>query len=94
MFFLPFVFIPQEILPTGYDYHVCTIDELPGPTFSFSGVIRVNIRDEDGAKQWVKDFEESSFCTWRVSKTFISTQRYVLFKVSQHLTFFAIKSNI
>ncbi|XP_001199878.3 uncharacterized protein LOC763787 isoform X1 [Strongylocentrotus purpuratus] len=72
----------QEILPRGYDYHVCTMDERPGPTLAFTGVVRVNISDEAVAKQWVKEFEESSYCTWRVLRTYINTHRYVRFKKS------------
>ncbi|XP_071484474.1 uncharacterized protein [Diadema antillarum] len=73
----------QEILPGGYQYHLCNIiEEIPGPNYSFVGSLRVNISTEEEAKQWVIAFEKSSLCTWRVLRTFKTCGRYVTFKKS------------
>ncbi|XP_072050227.1 uncharacterized protein [Amphiura filiformis] len=70
----------EEILPSGYKYHLCNIDELPGSTYSFNAILRVDIATEAQAKQWVEEFRQSSSCTWRILKTCPTSGKYVIFK--------------
>lgn len=68
----------QDILPEGYNHHLCQFDSKEN---GFSASLRLDVRTEEGAKTWKKEFEESSLITWRVMRTRPSLSRYVLFKV-------------
>lgn len=69
-----------NILPPGYTYHLCDLEELPGSHYSFSATLRVNVATEERAVQWVEDFKRTTSCTWRVAKTFSCCGKYVTFK--------------
>nr|XP_054753693.1 uncharacterized protein LOC129259425 [Lytechinus pictus] len=65
------------ILPASYNY--CMSDfQMQGTGFAAS--LKVGAQNEDAAKQWLTDFEQSSKTTWRVMRTCPSAGRYVLAK--------------
>ena len=79
-----FLLLFQAILPvpSEYGYHVCSYEDLGGD--KFSTIVRTSSTNEEEVKKWLLDFQASSLCTWRVRQTFVTSGRYVLFKVGQN----------
>eukprot|EP00057_Strongylocentrotus_purpuratus_P010667 XP_011665141.1 PREDICTED: uncharacterized protein LOC105438693 isoform X2 [Strongylocentrotus purpuratus] len=73
--------VVQSILPEGYTYHACRIDNFSqNDEVSFSAIIRLNLRSHQDFNKWLENFQESSSTTWRVKRTFPSTGLKVVFK--------------
>ncbi|XP_071488208.1 uncharacterized protein [Diadema antillarum] len=80
----------QNILPAGYDHHLCEMemDEVDSATeksekavpVGFFAVLRLKLIDEEEVKRWITDFQTSSYCTWRVLQTYQYAGKKINFK--------------
>ena len=68
----------QGVLPVSFKYlvHTCT-DTGNG----LAAVLYVNLKTEEQALNWVKEYEEASKLTFRVARTWPDTGLKLLFKV-------------
>lgn len=73
-----FCFDFKEILPENYPY--CVSDFQTEGT-GFTASLKVGAKDVDAAKEWLKDFQQTSKTTWRVMRTCPMGGKYVIFKV-------------
>ncbi|XP_038076394.1 uncharacterized protein LOC119744514 [Patiria miniata] len=68
----------SSTLPDGYEYHLCSFSPLEG---GFDATVRVALQDEEGATEWLADYQEHSRVTLRVKATKPESGRVNLFKV-------------
>ncbi|XP_071490825.1 uncharacterized protein [Diadema antillarum] len=66
-----------EILPEKYTYFV---SDYQAQGTGFTASVKVGAQDEDAARQWLVDFQQSSKTTWRVMRTCPMAGKYVLSK--------------
>ncbi|XP_072043310.1 uncharacterized protein [Amphiura filiformis] len=74
----------QNILPVGYDYHVCqvTVEESSNSDndINFTATLRLALQSEKELDTWREDFQEVSYATWRVLRQHQSEGQKILFK--------------
>ena len=86
----------QNVLPPDddYSYVVETYHEINneiGDSPHFSATIRINLANEDDAKQWIKKMSDHSLCTYRTTKTVKTCNKRVKCKFAKHCQHFAKK---
>ena len=86
----------QKVLPPDddYSYVVETYQEINsgiGDSPHFSATIRINLANEDDAKQWIEKMSSHSLCTYRTTKTVKTSNKRVKCKFVKHCQHFAKK---
>ncbi|XP_041469625.1 uncharacterized protein LOC121419295 isoform X4 [Lytechinus variegatus] len=75
------LFPHQSILPEGYTYHACHVDNFSqGDEVHFAATIRLDLRSKQDFGKWLDSFQEASSTTWRVKRTFPSVGMKIVFK--------------
>ncbi|XP_073433700.1 uncharacterized protein [Dendrobates tinctorius] len=69
----------QDILPSGYDYHVESFKEGENEGW-FHAKVRANIFAKEEAEEWLQRFHQSSHTDLRVSQTFKDNTVKVVFR--------------
>ena len=85
----------QYVLPPDDDYSYVVetyqeIDDVTGDSPHFSAIIRINLVNEEDAKQWMK-MSNHSTCTYRTTKTVKTSSKRVKCKYAKHCQHFAKK---
>ena len=74
----------QKVLPPDDDYYysyvVETYQEINNDSPHFSATVRVNLANEDDAKQWMEKMFNHSLCAYRTTKTVKTTNKRVKYK--------------
>lgn len=75
----------KTVLPSDMKYTYVVEQYTAGATeHNFSANIRINITQEEEAKQWLQDMFDYSKTTYRVTRTYKVLQKRVLYRVDMH----------
>lgn len=89
----------QTVLPPDEEYTYVIeayqpkqLEAFPGaPEYAFECQVRINLRNEEEAMQWLQKMQEHGHCTYRVTRTSKPGLRRVLFKTERHCHHFRKK---
>ena len=51
------------------------------PTGRFKAVFRLKTKSESEFQEWMEEFQQFSYITWKVQQTFKPTGKFVIFRV-------------
>ena len=72
---------PQKILPNTEDTIVCSFNKSGPGEDSFDVILRLKIKSKEAALKWKEKLEEKPKTTYRVSKTYATKGKFVIFRV-------------
>ena len=79
----------QSVMPTDemYTYIVEEFNELPKeeyPDLRFTATIRINLNNDEEAKEWIGKMCDHSKCTYRVTRTYKPSLKRILWRTDMH----------
>ncbi|XP_033647307.1 uncharacterized protein LOC117306861 [Asterias rubens] len=69
----------KKILPNDFLHNLCSNESLEGNNFKC--ILRLKLTTEVEAKKWLQAFQEASFMTWRILKTYPDAGRFNSYRV-------------
>jgi len=79
----------KSVIPTDemYTYIVEEYNELPNeeyPDSRFTAAIRINLNNDEEAKEWIGKMSDHSKCTYRVTRTYKPSLKRILWHTDVH----------
>ena len=59
-------------------------ENFTGAPESFKATIRINLKDETEAKEWIKRMSNHSSCTYRITRSYKPSLKSVLYRTDMH----------